>query len=314
MNQILSVEQPKPKHQTMQRNPNGNNPIEIEKIVRFFAIVMIIFGVIIISSSSYAMYKGIKTANTQAKPTIYVEETSDTQLKLQITHSKPIQKATYNWNNQDSVELATNGKKKIEQTIEIPTGENTLNVYAVDKDGKEINYSKVYTRQGDININFEVDGSQLKITANGKDELSYLTYRWDDEQEEKVDINSSQIEQSIDIPKGQHKLTVVVVDVNNKTQSKEQEVKGVTKPKLEVTTDGSANFVINASDDEGIKRVEFIINETDKRALDLDKVLPLDQRKEFKYSYPLHDGENRLEVTVYNESGVSETSKVLVNK
>ena len=65
-----------------------------------------------------------------------------------------------------------------------------------------------------------------------------------------------------------------------------------------------------------IKNPVFIIffSNTDKRALDLDKVLPLDQRKEFKYSYPLHDGENRLEVTVYNESGVSETSKVLVNK
>ena len=123
-----------------------------------------------------------------------------------------------------------------------------------------------------------------------------------------------QTEQTIEIPKGLHTLTVIVVDINNKTETKEQEVKGVTKPTLNVTTDGSANFVINASDEEGIKRVEFIINETEKYALDLDKVYSIDQRKEFQYSYPLHDGENKLEVTVYNESGVSETFKALVRK
>ena len=39
-----------------------------------------------------------------------------------------------------------------------------------------------------------------------------------------------------------------------------------------------------------------------------------EERKNFKYSYPLHDGENKLEVTVYNDSGVSETSRVLVRK
>ena len=54
MNQILSVEQPVEK----KRKTKNSGPIEIEKIVRFFAIAMIIFGIVIISSASYAMYKG----------------------------------------------------------------------------------------------------------------------------------------------------------------------------------------------------------------------------------------------------------------
>lgn len=142
-----------------------------------------------------------------------------------------------------------------------------------------------------------------------------MTYRWDDGDEQRININSIQTEQSVEIPKGQHKLTVAVVDTNNNTETKEQEVKGVTKPKLEITTDGAANFVINASDDEGISRVEFIINETEKYALDLTKVYSsADERKTLNYSYPLHDGENKLEVTVYNDSGISETAKVLVRK
>ena len=83
---------------------------------------------------------------------------------------------------------------------------------------------------------------------------------------------------------------------------------------LEITTDGSANFIINASDEEGIKKVEFVINKEEQYVLNLDQVLPLEQRKEFQYSYPLKDGENNLKVIVYNESNISETYEVVVRK
>lgn len=140
-----------------------------------------------------------------------------------------------------------------------------------------------------------------------------MTYRWDSEEETKVDINGDQIEQTIEIPKGLHTLTVIVVDENNKTESMEQDVNGVTKPKLDVTTDGS-NFIIKASDEQGLKKVEFIINETEKYMLNLETQLSLEERKEFEYAYPLHDGENKLEITVYNENDVTETFRALVNK
>lgn len=48
---------------------------------------------------------------------------------------------------------------------------------------------------------------------------------------------------------------------------------------------------------EGIKKVEFIINENERYKLDLDKVYSLEQ-KQFEYAYPLHDGENRLNQSV----------------
>ena len=154
----------------------------------------------------------------------------------------------------------------------------------------------------------------VTIKAEGNEQLSYLTYRWDEQEETKVEINDVSVEQSISVPSGLHTLTVVVVDINNKTEIKEQEVKGVSKPKVEITTDGSSNFIIKASDEEGIKKVEFIINETDKNRINLDQVLPIEERKSFEYSYPLHEGENKLEVRVYNESDVSEVFKALVRK
>ena len=141
-----------------------------------------------------------------------------------------------------------------------------------------------------------------------------MTYRWDEEEEQRIDINNTVIDQSIEIPEGQHTLTVIVVDVNNTTQTKTQEIKGVKKPHVEVTAEGTESFLIKATDNEGIKRVEFIVNQTDKYAIDLDKIYSIDQRKEFEYSFPLEEGENKLEVTVYNESNVSETVRVMFNK
>ena len=148
----------------------------------------------------------------------------------------------------------------------------------------------------------------MKVSITGKDELSYFTYRWDDEEETKIEINDTSIEETIDIPKGLHTLTVIAVDINNTTETKEQDIQGVTRPKLEVTTDGGDNFIIRATDEEGLQKVEFIINEDEKYMLNLDG------RTELEYAYPLHDGENKLEVTVYNVNDISETSRVRLNK
>ena len=81
-----------------------------------------------------------------------------------------------------------------------------------------------------------------------------MTYRWDEDEETKIDINDTSIETSIEIPKGLHTLTLIAVDENNKSETIEQEVNGVTRPNLLVTTDGSSNFIIKASDEQGIKK------------------------------------------------------------
>ena len=309
--QILSVESPKKEKKNKTRR---TGPIEIEKIIKFFSIAILLFGVFMIGSGSYSMYQDSKSEGESNKPTIEIKEDAATEITLQISSNKELTKVTYHWNNEDEIEIDTKGKKKVEQKIEIPTGKNTLNIYAVDVNGKESTCQRQYTIQGDINVELKVEGNNIKITANGKEQLSYMTYRWDDDEETKVDINSMQTEQTIETPKGTHTLTVVMVDINNKTETKTQEVKGVTKPKVEITTDGSANFIINASDEEGIKKVEFVINKEEQYVLNLDQVLPLEQRKEFQYSYPLKDGENNLKVIVYNESNISETYEVVVRK
>lgn len=313
MNQILSVDNSK--KEKMKKNKTKNSqPLEIHSIVKFFSIAILLFGIFMIGSGSYSMYKEFSKEEMNNKPVIYVEQTAEREILLRVTHDKALAGVTYEWNEEGATQVPCNNKKEIETKIEIPTGINTLRVQASDIGGQEIEYTKVYTIEANININIEPEGNNLKVTANGINQLQYMTYRWDDEEEKRIDIESNEVEETIEIPKGLHTLTIIVVDINNETETQVQEVNGITKPKLEVTTDGSSNFIIKASDEQGIKKVEFIINETEKYRLDLEAELSLEDRKEFEYSYPLHDGENKLEVIVYNESDVSETFKALVNK
>lgn len=313
MNQILSIDNT-PKGKPKKNKTRNSGPVEVNKILKFFSIAILIFGIFMIGSGSYSMYKGANKEVANSKPIIYVEQTGEAEVLLKVTHDKALSKITYEWSEEGVIEVPCNGKKEIEVVIELPKGTNTLTVHASDINGQEIEYEKVYTVKGDISIDIKPEGNNLKITASGKNKLQYMTYRWDEEEETKVDINDDEIEQTIEIPKGLHTLTVIVVDENNKTETEEKEVNGVTKPKLEVTTDGSDNFIIKAADEQGLTKVEFIINETEKYRLDLKGELSLEDRKEFEYAYPLHDGENKLEVTVYNESDVTETFRAVVNK
>lgn len=317
MNQILSIDnnsqKEKGKKSKKKDKIKNNAPIEIQTILKFFTISMLVFGICMIGTGSYSMFKEATKGETKTKPVIYVEEASETEIRLRVTHDKVLSTISYDWNGEQTNYVPCSGKKMVETTIEIPQGTNTLKVYASDVNGQQIEYQKVYTIESDININIEPEGNNLKVTANGLNQLQYMTYRWDDDDETRVDIESNQIEETIEIPKGLHTLTVIVVDINNHTETKEQEVKGVTKPKLDVSTDGE-NFIIHASDEQGLTKVEFIINQVDKYRLDLEAELSPEERKEFEYSYPLNDGENKLEVTIYNENDVSETFKAMFNK
>ena len=80
MNQILSVENTK--KEKKRKNPSG--PIEIQKIVRIFAIIMIIFGMAIIGSGSYSMYKGKTEPKSATRPVIVASQTAGTQVTIQI--------------------------------------------------------------------------------------------------------------------------------------------------------------------------------------------------------------------------------------
>ena len=306
MNQILSTNMP---------NNNGkksghNGPKNIKSIVIFFVAVLIIFAVVLIGMGAYTLFKkGETTTKTAEKPVITLENKTDTTVLLKVMHNTgTISKVYYNWNDDDETTINGNDGKYVEQEIEIPSGNNTLYIRVVDGNGQEATYEKQYELES--NINFEVSGNKIKITYDGDTTISYMTYRWDDEDEETIQINDKTINQEIDALKGLHTLTVIVVDENNKTDKKVQKINGVSKPTLTIdSNEDNTRFVIHVTDEEELSKIEIVLNDEQEKKYVIN--LADYHLKEFDYALPieLQDGENIIEVTVYNASDVTTVQK-----
>ena len=138
-----------------------------------------------------------------------------------------------------------------------------------------------------------------------------MTYRWDEEEEQTIDVNSTTVDEEIDIPMGEHNLTVVLVDENNETITKQQKVKGVVKPTITVQfDDAKENYLITITDETGLEKVDFNIRGENK-TITVD-----DHKTELKYKLKLQNGdENRLEITAYNVDGIqSDVKRVKATK
>ena len=125
MNQILSIENNKKE----KRRINSGTQPEIRSIVKFFAIVILIFGLSMIGTGSYSMYKDLVGETQTSKPTISIEKLSEREITLKIIHDKELTKVTYSWTGKGLNEIECEGKKTVEEKIEIPSGTNTLTIY-----------------------------------------------------------------------------------------------------------------------------------------------------------------------------------------
>lgn len=301
MNQILSTNMPMDNKKKQRKD---RKPVNISSVLKVFAISIMTFGVLMVGTGTYAIYKN--QSNQEEKnlePTISIENKTDTTILLKVMHKKNITKVVYSWNDGEENVINGNNGKYVEKQIDIPSGTNTLHILVQDETGKEITYEKQYELES--GINFEVSGNKIRITYQGNKTISYMTYRWDDEEEKTIEINDTNIDQEIDALKGLHTLTVVAVDENNETDTKVQKINGVSKPELIIDIDPELkHFVIKASDEEKLSKIEFTLNYEDKvYELNLEDM----DLKELNYTLQMEfeQGENIIQVTVYNSNGVS---------
>ena len=313
MNQILSTSMP----MNDKKKNKGGNAIAIGNIIKFFGIAILIFGTLLIGVGVYSMTQNqVKQKDVSADATISIEDKTDNTILLKIISQNNIDRVEYSGNDGEEDVLYGNNGKYLEKEIDVPSGSNTLNVLVVDVNGKETTYEKQYERESDIK--FEVSGNKIRITYDGDTMISYMTYRWDEEDEKRVEIQDKSIDEEIDALKGLHTLTVVVVDENNNTDTKQQKINGVSKPKVEVSVDEQKeHFVIKASDEDKISKFSFRLNQDDSQEYEMD--IEDKDFKELQYILPdslkLKPGENTIEVTVYNANGVStETGIITVVK
>ena len=269
-----------------------------------------------IGAGGYMIYESQTHKQQELEPTISIENINTNTIMLKITNQKVISQIKYSWNDEEEKTVNGNNGKYLEQKIAVPSGTNTLHLLIIDEDGKEITYEKQY--EVESNINFEVSGNKIKITYNGEKNIAYITYRWDEEEEQRIDIYDTILNKEIDAIRGLHTLTVVVVDEDNNMEQKQQKINGVSKPKVSVKADDSKeHFVIDVSDEEVLSKIVIRLDEDSEQEYEVN--LEGMDLKEATYVVPdpirLKDGENTIEVTVYNASGISgETGVVKISK
>ena len=237
-----------------------------------------------------------------SKPVISVEaiEGDESTILLKTTSNIGIETVVYQWNDGKKTTLTGNGGKYLEQKVQIPSGSNVLNITVVDSQNQESTYSKKY----ELNSN-------IKLEYAGETEISYLTYRWDDQDENKIDINSKTINQEIDTLNGKHTLTIIVVDVNNHTETKVQQTNGVSIPTIDIRfNEDKTSYIINVKDDVELKEVIITLDEDDSKKYG-QKI----NGKEFQFEIALKEGsDNKMKVQVTNSDDQTAEKAVMFSK
>ena len=294
MNQILYVGDNK-----------NNGPVAVKSVIKFFAIVIIIFGIILIGEGTYSMYKGIVANSGNNIPTVYMNRVNDTVV-IKAENNIEIAKLIYSWNKGEETVLLPNNKA-VEEVVLLPNENSILNVTIVDIKGKETKYMQQWNIEGiDIKkpeMEIATDDSSRKITIIARDEtqIDYLIYKWNNEAETRVngtERNKLEIQKTIDMKLGENKLTVTAVDKNGNTNTLEKTIIISSKPTIAVKQSNSKiHIVIN--DEVSIKTVSININGQVYAG-------EYEAKKQLKLNVPLKQGNNTVSITVTNESGLEQ--------
>ena len=294
MNQILYVGDNK-----------NNGPVAVKSVIKFFAIVIIIFGIILIGEGTYSMYKGIVANSGNNIPTVYMNRVNDTVV-IKAENNIEIAKLIYSWNKGEETVLLPNNKD-VEEVVLLPNENSILNVTIVDIKGKETKFMQQWNIEGiDIKkqeMEIETDDSSRKITIIARDEtqIDYLIYKWNNEAETRVngtERNKLEIQKTIDMKLGENKLTVTAVDKNGNTNTLEKTIIISSKPTIAVKQSNSKiHIVIN--DEVSIKTVSININGQVYAG-------EYEAKKQLKLNVPLKQGNNTVSITVTNESGLEQ--------
>ena len=196
-------------------------------------------------------------------------EQGEDEIKLIVNHDKPITKITYNWNDGQEITINGNNRTSITQTITLPDGTNKLTVKITDEIQSVATIEKNFTKiEAEISLSFALVENKIKITATDTKEIAYLTYKWNNEQATKIELEESaedrkSLETEIEIPEGLNTLTVIATNTSGQSKTKTQEIEGIASPKISVQKDGEY-LIINVKDENIVTLILNYDNEITK--------------------------------------------------
>jgi len=308
MNQILQVKE----------NNKNSKHTNTKDIVLVFVILVIIFA---LASGAYLIYKNIdwnklftnpNSGNNvkvpENAPTITLTKNEENKLIINVESQVGIYRITYNWNNETPQVTGESGKNNIQKIIDIPLGENTIYISAIDTSGVESKKEETFVIEAPKpEIELAIVGNYIKIEIASEIDLAKVIYKWNSE-EEKIDnmltySDKTKYEKKIEIPIGKNTLYIVAIDKNGGQTEKTQEIKGVTKATTTTQVIGEyLHFTVTGK--EKIKKVEFEFNGK-KYLMNTDT---FGETKVVHYKVKLVEGMNNLKVTSTTESDGVDTS------
>lgn len=312
MNQILDYSPIK--------NTGGGSPSGSDKIVRVFAIILAIFAICLLGVGTYGVYqnstKTEQVADIPTKAQITVEQNEETgEAIIKVTHDKIISKLIYNLNSSKEIQKSGNEKSTLEETVQLSIGENTLTVKVIDIDGVETHYEQILNSEVGADkeppqIVTEIQGNMLKVVATDETEMDFVTYRWNEGEEVKIEPNEddkTRIEFEIEILKEQNHLLIVAVDSSNNPSQESKTYTGVTKPTGTVTLSPDKKSIdIYIYHEKGLKEIQLSINDQN-----YEVPLPEENKKEITFNVTLEAEQNTVKVVA---TSVDDTKAEIVEE
>lgn len=300
MNQILVMENKKKKRS------RNTGPAELENILKFFAIALIVFGVLFIGHGSYAIYKDAKGKDKRNLPTLTMERVND-EVIIKATSSIKIKNLIYSWNTDEETKIPVDGTF-IEENVMLLNENGTLNVKIEDEEGRTVKYQKEFIIDGlDITkptIEIQEQGSNgtIKITATDETQMKYISYSINGSDEIKIDKSDAEdkiMNYILKLKKGENKLTVTAVDSSGNFEIIEKTiiVSGKTTMNLKIE---NGKLVITAEDPDGIKDIEINLNGVTKSVKDINQ-------KSIKATLNIVEGTNNIRIKITNVNSLITT-------
>lgn len=298
MNQILFTQD--------KRNSNSQ---DTKKIVLFFAVSLIIFGLILFGQGVYGIVKKDSTQvnKDDETTTISLQQNNSGEVIINVNSQTIISELIYYWNSEASQTISGNGNTTMQQIITMPAGQNTLTVKTIDVNGKQKTETQTFKLDVDKpNISLSVIGNKIKIAVDSKADLAYVTYKWNNEQEKKMDMTTfedkAKFETEIEIPKGKNTLMITAVDIYENKSEKSQEINGISKPVIEPTINEPYITFTVTSEEDDIKTIEFVYNGKNYKITE-DAIKKSQNAKKVSYKLTLEKGKNTLIVKATTQNG-----------
>ena len=289
----------------------SKEPLSIKTITRIFAIIIILFGMILVGQGSWAMFNGEESGEVQESVPVVQMVQEGNSLKVTVQHDKAIDRIVYSLNGGQEVVLQGRGRTQIEESIPLEIGDNTIYLTVSDLSGKEVSYDGTYfVEEGDTTppqIELILEDGRVKISAKDETQIAYILYYWNEEDETRLDARAESptlIEERLSVLRGENTLTVVAVDTAGNETTEVQTYKGATKPQISLSREGD-ELIIKVTDEENIQKIEFTLNGVFYSTDANNTGTPLNM-KEIEIRQKLNAGTNTITVTAYNVSGLTQ--------